>query len=304
MDNETIRKLTEYSDTVEFERLCSDLLARLGYRGIEPQGLGRKDGGKDALLISNKEAKLVFHYSMRLDWKKKLEEDLESVKKNKTPCDKFVFVSNRFISAGDKDKLKKEVKSKYGWELDIFDNERLRVELDTNSKDIREKYLKIPADPTIPRKIDEVHRILTQTKKKITFEVINKVAKAIIYMKESDKSSKNDKLPLNIKEKISLNGLTQKFEDILKISMTKFADIDGYLKSGLLKTAEINRLLFTIKTIYLESKNNGKNGDDIFMLMVNKIIPEKCNDEEYQAYTTLICYFFHTCEVFESVNSK
>ena len=53
LESETIRKLTEYSDIVEFERLCSDLLAKLGYQGIEPQGIGRKDGGKDALLTHN-----------------------------------------------------------------------------------------------------------------------------------------------------------------------------------------------------------------------------------------------------------
>ncbi|MFC1691832.1 ABC-three component system protein [Nanoarchaeota archaeon] len=303
MDNDTIRKLTEYSDIVEFERLCSDLLARLGYRGIEPQGVGRKDGGKDALLINFEKLKIVCHFSMRKDWKTKLREDLESVKNNKLACDKFVFVSNRLISAGEKDNLKSEVDRDYNWELDIFDNERLRVELDTNSKDLREKYLGIPKDPTIPRKIDEVHRILTQTKSKVTFEVINKVAKAIIHMKDSKEVLVNDKLPIDIKEKVSLNGLTSKFEDILKICFTKFADIDAYLKSSILKTDEINRLLLTIKAVYLESKNNGKNGDDVFMIMINKIIPEKCTDEEYQAYTTLICYFFHTCEVFESVSS-
>lgn len=303
MDNDTIRKLVKYSDIIEFERLCSDLLARLGYRGIEPQGVGRKDGGKDALLTNFEKLKVVCHYSMREDWKRKVQEDLESVKKNKLPCNKFVFVSNRLISAGEKDKLKNEVKTQYGWELDVFDNERLRVELDTNSKDLRETYLGIPQDSTVPRKIDEVHRIVTQTTKKVSFEVINKVVKAIIRMKESDKVSVNDKLPIDIKEKVSLNGLTEKFEDILKICFTKFADIDAYLKSSILKTDEINRLLLTIKAIYLESKNNGKNGDDIFMKMVNKIIPKKCSDEEYQAYTTLICYFFHTCEVFESVSS-
>ena len=304
MENETIRKLTEYSDIVEFERLCSDLLARLGYQGIEPQGIGRKDGGKDALLTHYDKIKIVFHYSMRKDWKKKLNEDLETVKQNNIPCNKFVFVSNRFISPGEKDKLKKEVLSGYGWELDIFDNERLRVELDTNSKDIRENYLKIPADSTIPRKIDEIHKIVTQTGKKISFEVIDKVAKAVIQMPESKEYFDNDKLPMDIKEKISLNGLTQKFEDILKISMTKFPDIDGYLKSGILKTREINTLLLTIKAVYLEAKNNGKNGDDIFTQMVYRIIPEQCDDKEYQAYITLICYFFHACEVFESVNTK
>ena len=43
------RKLEKFTDNTEFERFCSDLLARLGYKGIEPQGVGRKDGGKDAI---------------------------------------------------------------------------------------------------------------------------------------------------------------------------------------------------------------------------------------------------------------
>jgi hypothetical protein len=303
LENETVRKLTEYSDIMEFERLCSDLLARLGYQGIEPQGIGMKDGGKDALLNYDQKTKVVFHYSMRKDWNKKINEDLETVKQNKIHCDKFVFVSNRFISPGDKDKLKKQVQKDYGWELDIFDNERLRVELDANSKDLREKYLGIPADPTMPRKIDEIHQVVTQTPKKISFETIDKVAKAIIHMPES-KMDFDDKLPIDIKDKISLNGLSQKFEDILKISMTKFPDIDGYLQSGVMKTREINTLLLTIKAVYLEAKNKGKNGDDIFSQMVEKIIPEPCDENEYQAYITLICYFFHACEVFESVSTK
>ena len=62
-------------------------------------------------------------------------------------------------------------------------------------------------------------------------------------------------------------GRTPHRGDILK-NRVYFADIDGYLKSGVLKTYEIDRLLLTIKAIYLESKNNGKNGDDIFMLMI------------------------------------
>lgn len=79
LENETVRKLTEYSDIMEFERLCSDLLARLGYQGIEPQGIGRKDGGKDALLNYDQKTKVVFHYSMRKDWNKKINEDLTQI---------------------------------------------------------------------------------------------------------------------------------------------------------------------------------------------------------------------------------
>jgi hypothetical protein len=96
MYNETIRRLEELTDSSEFERLGCDLLARLGYRGIEPQGVGRKDGGKDALHFADDHT-TVIHFSLRKDWEKKLMEDLETTKKSGGKYTKFVFVSNRQI---------------------------------------------------------------------------------------------------------------------------------------------------------------------------------------------------------------
>jgi hypothetical protein len=55
MYNETATRLEQYTDVVEFERLCADILAGIGYRGIEPQSIGRKDGSKDALLENEKQ---------------------------------------------------------------------------------------------------------------------------------------------------------------------------------------------------------------------------------------------------------
>jgi len=110
MYHETILALEHYTDAVEFERLASDILSRLGYRTIEPQGKGTKDGGKDALLSINDDDEIVFHYSIREKWDKKLQEDLTTVQKNKKKYTEFVFVTNRHVTPGDKDKLKAEVK--------------------------------------------------------------------------------------------------------------------------------------------------------------------------------------------------
>lgn len=145
MYNETVQRLEKFSDPSEFERLGCDLLSRLGYRGIEPQGVGRKDGGKDALHLTE-DHKTVIHFSLRRDWDKKLLEDLETTEKSEGKFTKFIFVSNRRIPPIRRDKFKELIRSKYGWEPVIIDQEFLRVELDSHSLDLRKKYLGISED--------------------------------------------------------------------------------------------------------------------------------------------------------------
>ena len=143
MYRETIAILEKFSDPGEFERLGCDLLSRLNYRGIEPQGVGAKDGGKDALHFAD-DGTTVIHFSLRKDWKKKIIEDLEITKKHGGHYKKFVFVSNRKLPPLQKDKIKDLILSDYGWEASIYGQEFLRSELDTHSLDLREKYLGIP----------------------------------------------------------------------------------------------------------------------------------------------------------------
>ena len=76
------------------------------YHFLEPQSVGRKDGGKDAILCFYDNQKIVFHFSMRKDWEKKLNEDKDTVKGLDTKYDEFVFVSNRLIPGIKKDNLK------------------------------------------------------------------------------------------------------------------------------------------------------------------------------------------------------
>lgn len=127
--------IEEFNDPVEFERLCCDALSFLGYEGIDPQGVGRKDGGKDALLRHSVFGKVVFHFSLRADCRRKIEEDLDRVKQLGIVCDHFVFFTNRRVGAADKDMLKELCKLKLNCDLEIYDQERLRVLL------IRERHL-------------------------------------------------------------------------------------------------------------------------------------------------------------------
>ena len=149
------------------------------------------------------------------------------------------------------------------------------------------------------RKINEIHNKLGT--KQIRFETINKVVHDIIKMEDVGEEAEIE-LPTDIEKKIEKNKFSSTFEDILRMQMGKFSQIDSYLRSGALKRKDINRLIFSLKMVYLKFRKYD-NGDNIFEAMIDYIIPPHIDDEEYQAYCTLVCYFFHTCEVFENVDS-
>lgn len=137
MHNEIIEKLSKFSDPIEWERLCCDILSKVGYRGIEPQSVGGKDGGKDAIIWNDSLGKIAAHMSLRKDWKKKLFEDLEKTREKQ--YDKIIFCTSQLIPGITKDKLKEEVKTNFNVELDIFDQERFRVEIENNRPDLLRK---------------------------------------------------------------------------------------------------------------------------------------------------------------------
>jgi hypothetical protein len=105
-------------------------MAGLDYPNIEPLG-GHKDKGRDALFVSRTEAKhvTIFSYTVRQDWENKLYEDCEKVRKHKHPCNAIVYVCTASLTANDKDRVAFEVHKKFGWQLIIYDLERLRVQL-------------------------------------------------------------------------------------------------------------------------------------------------------------------------------
>lgn len=117
------------SDYRDFERLCSALLADLGYPGIDPLG-GTGDGGRDAIVRADATGrKIVFAYTVRSDWRIKLESDCKRVREMGHNPHSFVFVCTEALSASQKDAAYKIVTEQYGWQFDLFDLERLRVQL-------------------------------------------------------------------------------------------------------------------------------------------------------------------------------
>ena len=148
------------------------------------------------------------------------------------------------------------------------------------------------------KKIKEILTLGSENSKEIKFEVMEKVVKHLM-SSEDTKAIKSDNLLVAVKDKISRNKLSSSFEDILKLQMVKFPQVDKYLRSGAISQNEIVRLLTSLKMVYLKFKDKFETGDEIFSAMVNEVCPNGCNDQEYQAYIAIICYFFQSCEVFE-----
>jgi hypothetical protein len=117
----------QLSDYREFERLCSALLAGVGYPDFDPLG-GTGDEGRDAIIRRDETGhKIVFAYTVRVDWKVKLASDNKRAHETGHAPDTFVFVCTQVLAATDKDYAHQFIVNKYGWKLELFDLERLRV---------------------------------------------------------------------------------------------------------------------------------------------------------------------------------
>lgn len=135
------------TDHVEFERMMCDLLASNQYKGIDPQSPGLPDGGKDALFISEKDGGVWFAFSLRKDWKTKFKSDFKQAQESGNEFKKFCFCTSRALPVLERDKIKGENTET---EIDFWDQERIRVALDTDDKKIRQVYLGIE-DNSQPR---------------------------------------------------------------------------------------------------------------------------------------------------------
>src|SRR5688572_28476678 len=127
--NPIIYCLERVTDYHEFERLASDLMAGSGYPEIEPLG-GSGDRGRDALFKCRRSNQLtIFTYSVRLDWQRKLQEDCERIRSEQHQPHAVVFVCTSTLTSTQKDSAKRNVLREFGWTLEIYDLERIRVAL-------------------------------------------------------------------------------------------------------------------------------------------------------------------------------
>ena len=119
--------LEHLTDYTQFERLGHEMMALEGYAQIEPLG-GCKDQGRDAIHVDRTNGKTtLFCYSVREDWRKKLDQDAAVIHKHKHACDELVYLSTEDYTAGVRDKAIREIKKSYNWALVPYGRERLRT---------------------------------------------------------------------------------------------------------------------------------------------------------------------------------
>lgn len=119
-----LERLTDYR---QFERLCCALLSDAGFPRIEPLG-GTGDGGRDAILRDDGQGGVIaFAFTVREDWFPKLKSDSSRVAETQTGVRKLVYACTSHLSAAEKDRAFDCIRATYGWHLDLFDLEGLRV---------------------------------------------------------------------------------------------------------------------------------------------------------------------------------
>ncbi len=132
----TIYCLEQVTDYFEFERLCHDLMSREGYSSIEPLG-SFKDKGRDAIHVNESDKTTIFAYSVSEEWRVKLAEDAEKVRKYQHPCEQFIFITTAKFTAYQRDEAVAFIKDEFGWQLELFGVERLRILLDVSHPQIK-----------------------------------------------------------------------------------------------------------------------------------------------------------------------
>ncbi len=137
--NLTIYCLGEVTDYFEFERLCHDLMSLEGYNSIEPLG-GSGDKGRDAIHVNKSNVTTIFAYSVREDWRAKLAEDAKKVDKHGHVCHEFVFITTAKVTAPQRDEAVESIKKEFGWHLELFDVERLRILLEVSHPRIKKQH--------------------------------------------------------------------------------------------------------------------------------------------------------------------
>lgn len=115
--------LERLTDFRQFERLCCALLSDAGYPWIDPMG-GTGDDGRDAI---SRDSDTVFAFTVRKDWFPKLKSDSSRLAETQTGVKTLVYACTSYLSAAEKDKAFEYIRATYGWDLSLFDLERLRA---------------------------------------------------------------------------------------------------------------------------------------------------------------------------------
>src|SRR5688500_7972789 len=99
----TKKALEEFDNQHDFERMCADILHKLGFKNVVLSApRGGSDGGRDITFTTETGGKGLACVSLRKDVDKKFNEDFAQLKKGE--FEKFYFFTNRYLKAEQKKK--------------------------------------------------------------------------------------------------------------------------------------------------------------------------------------------------------
>jgi hypothetical protein len=144
-----LQQLTDYD---QFERFCNDLMSAEGYKNLEPLG-GQGDKGRDAIQICREDPEniSIFAYSVREDWRRKLQQDANRIKGAGHKLNRLVFSCTAHYNATERDEAIEFIQRNYGWSLELYGIERIRTLLSTAHERIITKHPHIFTPPFFPR---------------------------------------------------------------------------------------------------------------------------------------------------------
>src|SRR5262249_8304496 len=144
-----LERVTDYD---QFERLCHDVMAAEGYSAIEPLG-GMKDKGRDAIHVDRHDPSnvTIFAYSVREDWRAKLDENCTKIRNHGHACRRLAFLCTASFTATERDNAIAHVRDTFGWELNLYGLERLRVLLATVHRQVIANHPQIFSPPFFPQ---------------------------------------------------------------------------------------------------------------------------------------------------------
>lgn len=121
------------------------------YESTDDKGLVNPFRLRESKPLKKTDKKIIFAYSIRKDWQTKLNEDLNTIKKNFEKFDKVCFITSQFIQVLDREAAIQKALDKKGVVLEIFDGEWLTLKLADQYYDLAVRYLGLPAssDPKI-----------------------------------------------------------------------------------------------------------------------------------------------------------
>jgi hypothetical protein len=94
----------------------------------------------------------VFAYTVRADWRVKFTSDCKKTFDNGHDPNVFVFICTEALTATEKDWAHGHAHDKYGWDLDLFDLERLRAQLVGPQRHLLAHHPSIFTPPIFPQR--------------------------------------------------------------------------------------------------------------------------------------------------------